>query len=73
MPVRQIAQCARSTRSTHLRRWVVERTFGWINRDRRLARDFERTIKSVIALLSAAAVIVLIRHRSLRLRFKTGS
>ena len=24
------------------RRWVVERTFGWIARCRRLARDYER-------------------------------
>ena len=27
------------------KRWVVERTFGWINRARRLAKDFEATIK----------------------------
>ena len=24
------------------RRWVVERTFGWLMRYRRLARDYER-------------------------------
>ena len=23
-------------------RWVVERTFGWLGRHRRLARDYER-------------------------------
>ena len=28
------------------KRWVVERTFGWINRARRLAKDFEATIES---------------------------
>jgi hypothetical protein len=27
------------------RRWVVERFFAWINRNRRLAKDFEATIK----------------------------
>lgn len=46
----------------HPRRWVVERTFAWLNRNRRLAKDFERTIKSATALLYAAAAIVLIRR-----------
>ena len=27
------------------KRWVVERTLGWINRARRLSKDFEATIK----------------------------
>src|SRR3546814_13800443 len=46
----------------HPRRWIVERTFAWINRNRRLAKDFERTIKSATALLYAASAIVLIRR-----------
>jgi transposase len=29
------------------RRWVVERTFGWIGRFRRLARDYERLTKTL--------------------------
>ena len=28
------------------KRWIVERTFGWMNRDRRLSKDYERTIAS---------------------------
>lgn len=31
------------------RRWVVERTFAWLRRCRRLAKDFERTIASAEA------------------------
>ena len=28
------------------KRWIVERTFGWMNRDRRLSKEYERTIAS---------------------------
>lgn len=44
------------------RRWVVERTFAWLNRNRRLAKDFERTIQSATAFLYAAAAQFLIRR-----------
>jgi len=32
------------------RRWVVERSFGWINRFRRLARDYERLPETLAGL-----------------------
>lgn len=32
-------------------RWVVERTFAWFNHFRRLARDYERSIQSSIAMI----------------------
>jgi len=38
------------------RRWVVERTFAWLNRNRRLAKDFEETIASATAWLFIASV-----------------
>lgn len=44
------------------RRWVVERTFAWINRNRRLAKDFEGTIASAKAFLYAASVMLLTRR-----------
>jgi transposase len=31
------------------RRWVVERTFAWLGRCRRLARDWEKSIESAEA------------------------
>ena len=44
------------------RRWVVERFFAWINRNRRLAKDFEATINSATAFLYAASAMLLIRR-----------
>jgi transposase len=44
------------------RRWVVERFFAWINRNRRLAKDFEATIASARAFLYAASVTILVRR-----------
>lgn len=38
------------------RRWVVERTLAWLNRNRRLAKDFEQTIASATAWLFIASV-----------------
>jgi len=31
------------------RRWVVERTFAWLNRCRRLAKDFENLARNALA------------------------
>ena len=38
------------------RRWVVERTFGWLGRYRRLARDYEHTVSSSEAMTYLASV-----------------
>ena len=44
------------------RRWVVERTLAWLNRNRRLAKDFEATIASAEAWLFLASVQLLTRR-----------
>ncbi len=44
------------------RRWVVERTFAWLNRNRRLAKDFEATLESALAWLFLASVKLLMRR-----------
>ena len=44
------------------RRWVVERTFAWLGRNRRLAKDFERTIASAEAWVMIASVRLLSRR-----------
>jgi hypothetical protein len=41
---------------------VVERSLAWINRNRRLAEDFEGTIASAQAFLYAASVMILTRR-----------
>ena len=44
------------------RRWVVERTLAWLNRNRRLAKDFEASIASAKAWLYIAGIQLLIRR-----------
>jgi transposase len=44
------------------RRWVVERTFAWLNRNGRLAKDFEATVASREAWIYLASVQLLARR-----------
>ena len=44
------------------RRWVVERTFAWLGRCRRLAKDFEATIESAMAWVFIAHIRRLTRR-----------
>lgn len=44
------------------RRWVVERTLAWLNRNRRLAKDFEQTIVSATAWCFTASVPLFVRR-----------
>ena len=44
------------------RRWVVERTFAWLNRNRRLAKDVEASIESSVTWLYIASVKLMSRR-----------
>lgn len=44
------------------KRWVIERTFAWLGRNRRLAKDFEATIASAETWLLIASVRLLSRR-----------
>ena len=44
------------------RRWVVERTLAWLNRNRRLAKDFEASIASATAWIYIASMQLLVRR-----------
>lgn len=46
------------------RRWVVERTFGWLNRYRRLSKDYERTAESSTAFVYVSMIHVMVRRLS---------
>jgi transposase len=48
--------------AVHPRRWVVERFFAWISRNRRLWKDPEATLASARAFLYAASVMLLARR-----------
>jgi transposase len=51
------------------RRWVVERTFGWLMRYRRLARDYERTTANSEAMIYWATVFIMTKRLT---RYETG-
>ena len=42
------------------RRWVVERTFGWLGRFRRLARDYERLATTLKGWHWLASLVILL-------------
>ena len=44
------------------RRWVVERTFAWLGRNRRLAKDFERRVETAVAWILVAHIKLLTRR-----------
>ena len=44
------------------RRWVVERTFAWIVKNRRFVRDYEQLTAVAETLFTAAATATLIRR-----------
>jgi transposase len=44
------------------RRWVIERSFGWVSRFRRLARDYERLPETAAGLHFVAFVILMLKH-----------
>ena len=48
--------------AVHPRRWVVERLFAWLGRNRRLAKGFEATLASAAAFLYATSVLLLTRR-----------
>ena len=44
------------------KRWIVERTFGWLGRCRRLGKDFENLTRSHAAFMILAMIRLLLRR-----------
>ena len=44
------------------KRWIVERTFAWISRNRRLTRDFERHATTVAAFVRLAMIRLMLKR-----------
>jgi transposase len=43
------------------KRWIVERTIAWLNRCRRLAKDWERLNRNALAFLRWASIRLMLR------------
>jgi transposase len=44
------------------RRWIVERTIAWLNRCRRLAKDWENLSRTALAFLRLASIRLMMRR-----------
>jgi len=44
------------------KRWIVERTFGWLGRCRRLAKDFENLTRTQLAFVQLAMIRLMTRR-----------
>ena len=44
------------------KRWIVERTIAWLNRCRRLAKDWECLNRSALAFLRWASIRMMVRR-----------
>ena len=43
------------------KRWIVERTIAWLNRCRRLAKDWENLTRNALAFLQMASIRLMVR------------
>ena len=56
------AQAIKKEAGYKARRWVVERTIAWINRCRRLAKDYENLNRTAIAFIRLASIRLMLRR-----------
>ena len=58
----EVVECPAGTRggSRVPRGWIVERTFSWISRNRRMSKDYERKVQTSETLIQVAMIRLLI-------------
>lgn len=42
------------------KRWIVERTFGWLSRNRRMSKDYKRKVQTSETLIEVAMILLLV-------------
>lgn len=45
------------------KRWIVERTLGWLSRNRRMSKDYERKVQTSETLIEVAMIRLLLAHQ----------
>jgi putative transposase len=48
------------------KRWIVERTFGWLSRNRRMSKDYERNAQTSETLIEVAMIRLLLARQGRR-------
>src|ERR687886_2105007 len=48
------------------KRWIVERTFSWLIRNRRLSKDYERMVQSSETFIKVAMIRLIVRRLARR-------
>jgi putative transposase len=48
------------------KRWIVERTFGWLSRNRRMSKDYERKVQTSETLIEVAMIRLLVARLARR-------
>jgi putative transposase len=60
----EIVEKAREARGFEVlpKRWIVERTFSWLIRNRRLSKDYERKVQSSETFIEVAMIRMMLRR-----------
>ncbi len=60
----EIVECDKEAKGFEVvaKRWIAERTLGWLRRDRRLARDYERKVQTSETFVKVAMIRLILRR-----------